>query len=166
MMKVIRAVVSGVKEGAIKIFSGTGRIRETFSKREYMQHYGFTSRPLQGGEAILLKDGNVVYVIGSDDRRYRIALQEGEVALYTDEGDKVHLKRGGNIEITAGTKITLNAPAVELGDGTLYKLIDERFKTLYDGHTHSGVTAGAGVTGAPVVPLDLSTNATTKTKGS
>ena len=117
-MKMIRGVLTGLTEGEIKLFSGTGRPRETFIKREFWQHYGFTSRPLAGSEGIVLKDGNVVNIIASDDRRYRLVVNEGEVALYSDEGDKVHFKRGQEIEIKSGGKVVVDAPEIELTGAT------------------------------------------------
>lgn len=104
----IRVIVQDVREGAIKQVTANGRIGETFTGREAMEHYGFTSRPLAGAEAILIRDGNHILMIASDDRRYRIALENGEVALYTDEGDKVHLKRGREIEVVGGEKVTVS----------------------------------------------------------
>jgi phage gp45-like len=101
----IRGIVNSVVEGKIKLFSALGRIGEIFSNREYFQHYGFTSRPLSGAEIILIREGNHIIAVASDDRRYRIALEEGEVALYTDEGDKIHLKRDKTIEILSGNKL-------------------------------------------------------------
>lgn len=119
-MKMIRGILTGLTEGEIKLFSGTGRAGETFTKREFWQHYGFTSRPLDRSEAIILKDGNVVNVIASDDRRYRLAIEEGEVALYSDEGDKVHFKRGKEIEINSGGKVVVDAPQIDLtGETTI-----------------------------------------------
>ncbi len=101
----IRGIVNSVVEGKIKLFSALGRIGEIFSNREYFQHYGFTSRPLSGAEIILIREGNHIIAVASDDRRYRIALEAGEVALYTDEGDKIHLKRDKTIEIVSGNKL-------------------------------------------------------------
>ncbi len=119
-MAMIRSILSSVTEGAIKRFAGAGRTGETFTDRECFQHYGFTSRALAGAEGILLKQGNQIMLIASDDRRYRIAVENGEVALYTDEGDYVHLKRGNLVEVKtetfrvkAGTKVTLDTPLVE-----------------------------------------------------
>lgn len=84
---------------------------------ERFQDYGFTSRPQDGAEAIALAVGGArghLVAIAVDDRRYRMTdLKNGEVAIYTDEGDVIHFKRGRNIEITAGAKVTVNAPAVE-----------------------------------------------------
>jgi phage baseplate assembly protein V len=101
----IRGIIQTVFEGAIKRFTASGRTDETIANREYFQHYGFSSRPLAGGEAIIIREGNHFVMIASDDRRYRIALEEGEVALYTDEGDKIHLKRDKTIEIVCGNKL-------------------------------------------------------------
>lgn len=109
MLKMVRSIISSVTEGVIKRFAGSGRTDETFTNREYFQHYGFTSRPLNGAEGILIKDGNNVVLIASDDRRYRLQLQDGEVALYTDEGDAIHLKRNKEIHITTGGKLVVDA---------------------------------------------------------
>lgn len=74
---------------------------------ERFQEYGFTSVPHAGAEGVALSVGghrsNTV-VIAVDDRRYRLkGLQNGEVALYTDEdqaehGHRIVLRRGGVIE--------------------------------------------------------------------
>ncbi len=110
--KMIRGIIKSVVEGAIKRFTASGRPDETISDREYFQHYGLTSRPRAGAEAIIIREGNHFLMIASDDRRYRISLEEGEVALYTDEGDKVHLKRG-QILIHSGGKIAAEAPEID-----------------------------------------------------
>lgn len=101
----IRGIITSVVEGVIKRFTASGRSDETITSREYFQHYAFTSRPLAGAEAIIIKEGNHFVMIASDDRRYRIALEAGEAALYTDEGDIVHLKRDNNMEVTCGNKL-------------------------------------------------------------
>jgi phage gp45-like len=103
---VIRGIVKWVKEGFIKLFSATGRTDESFEQREYFQHYGFTSRPLEGAEIIIIREGNHFLAIASDDRRYRIAMKNGEMAIYTDEGDWIHLKRGNNIHVNCKNKLT------------------------------------------------------------
>jgi len=114
----IRGIVISVLEGLIKRFSASGRAGETISDREYFQHYGFTSRPHPGAEAIIIKEGNHFIMLASDDRRYRIGLEEGEVALYTDEGDKVHLKRGRIIEIIGGEQITATTKVAQIAAAT------------------------------------------------
>jgi len=108
-MNFIRSIISSVVEGVIKRISGAGRIGETFTNREYFQHYGFTSRPLSGAEGIFIVQGNNVIAIASDDRRYRFAIEDGELALYTDEdkdsfGHRIHFKRNREIEIKCKLK--------------------------------------------------------------
>jgi phage gp45-like len=107
-------------------------------------------------------------------------LEPGEVALYTDEGDKIHLKRNNEIEILTTTlKVTcqeadilaesmavIDSPLVDIlsdevniGDGALEKVLKgETFQARFNSHTHIG---NAGVaTSPPQVPSpasDLST---------
>jgi phage gp45-like len=101
----IRGIVNAVTEGLIKLFSSSGRTGEVYDDREYFQHYGFTSRPLNGAEIIIINEGNHYLGIASCDRRYRLAVENGEVALYTDEGDHIHLKRNKIIEVISGNKL-------------------------------------------------------------
>ena len=151
----IRGIITSVVEGVIKRFSAVCRAGETISNREYFQHYGLTSRPLPGAECIIIKDGNHYIMVASDDRRYRPAVEEGEVALYTDEGDKAHFKRGKIYEIIAGeqlvittkaagitaaTSMTVTSPEINLGGdrAALQALVDERILALINAHTHGG----------------------------
>ena len=173
MITMIRSILSSVSEGVIKRFAGSGRAGETFTDRECFQHYGFTSRPLPGAEGVLLKQGNQIMLIASDDRRYRIELANGEVALYTDEGDYVHLKRGNLVEVhtqtfkvVAGTKVTLETPLVETtgevtadgditSDGEIHDMASAGgltmsvMRTIYNRHVHPENDAG-GPTDQPV----------------
>ena len=102
----IRGIVQSCIEGVVKRFTATGRSGESFTSREYMQHYGFSSRPLAGAEAVLIQDGNHIIMIASEDRRYRIGVEAGEVCLYTDEGDQIRFKRDKEIYIKSGNKLT------------------------------------------------------------
>lgn len=65
---------------------------------------------------------------------------------------------GSDVNITASGKVTLNAPEVDISNGGALKaLLNEGFKTLYDGHIHP---VGAGFSGGPTVPIpptDLTT---------
>jgi len=153
-----RVVINALTEGAIRTISATGLPNEEFKDREMQQHYGFASSLLDGAEGLIIGRGNVFYLIGSDDRRYRIELARGEVALYTDEGDKIHMKRGKTIEILGQTKVIVNSPAVEMGNGAQYKLADERIVTAINALTFGGHTIDA--------PLVIANVATAKTKAS
>lgn len=136
---------------------------ETLSDLERFQNYGFTGVPFKGAEAVVVfAQGNRDHglVIAVDDRRYRLkGLQNGEVAMYTDEGDKIHIKRGGIIEIdcsqanvNASSSVKLNSPSVELGESAVEAVIKgNTFQDLFNAHTHSVV----GITSTPpLAPLD------------
>jgi phage gp45-like len=118
----IRGIITAVTGAAGKLarFSATGRVGETIENREIMQQYGVASRPPAGAECMILKEGNHFVMIASDDRRYRLALQEGEVALYTEQKgidgsqEYVHLKKTG-IEVHSNSSVKVMAPLVKLG---------------------------------------------------
>jgi len=139
---------------------------------ERFQQYGFSSVPLAGAEAIVLCVGgnrNHLVAIATDDRRYRERdLEPGESALYSDEGDYVILKRGRIIEVKAGTKLRVDAPAAEFtGDVTIAGSLEVEgdvtadgdvgdqggaktmagMRTVYNAHTHTDPQGG--VTGPP-----------------
>lgn len=148
---------------------------------EYIEPYGFTSTAQSGAEAVVLfpsGDRSHGVVIAVADRRYRLkGLKAGEVALYTDEGDSIVLKRGKITEITTGelvvnasSKISLNAPELEVNapTKTTFTTPDlsasgnvsaagemsdgvgtmSAIRVTYNGHTHKGNGAGND-TGGP-----------------
>ena len=91
---------------------------------ELAQHYGFSSAPLPGADFVVIPIGgnsSHCVVVASEDGRYRIKLQDGEVSLYTDEGDYVHMKRGRVIEVVTDellfkvkNKVRFETPMVEM----------------------------------------------------
>lgn len=117
-----RAVASASTQGKLLGVQMQGLAGEPVSG-ELFQHYGFTSSPLPGAEYICIPVGGSsqhAVVVASEDGRYRLTLDKGEVALYTDEGDKVHFKRGRVIEIEtdtlivkATTKVSFQTPLLE-----------------------------------------------------
>ena len=110
---------------------------------EYFEHYGLTSNPPSGLEAAVFfvggsRDHGVV--VGVADRQFRIkGLKSGEVALYTDEGDKIELLRDRKMRVTtlhltidaqedatvntraytvnASSGVVYNTPSYQLGGG-------------------------------------------------
>lgn len=88
---------------------------EVADQVERFQNYGLTSVPHAGAEGIYLslngsRDHGVVICV--DDRRYRLTgLADGEVALYDDIGQRVHLKRNG-IELHSPQNILLRTDGV------------------------------------------------------
>lgn len=110
---------------------------------ELFQHYGFSSAPLAGAEYLVIPVGGNskhAVVVASEDGRYRFTLKDGEVSLYTDEGDYVHMKRGRVVEVVTDTlvikaaiKVRIETPLVELtGD----QQVDGNIKTAGEIEDH------------------------------
>jgi len=120
--------------GAVQLVQADGLSSEKLQDNELFQHYGFTSNPLPGTMAIVLPIGGKTahgIIIATEHGNYRLKdLKSGEVALYTDEGDSIVLKRGRLIEVTtqtlrintevmevnAATRVDFNTPVVNMSD--------------------------------------------------
>ena len=139
-----------------------GDVREGL---EHFEPYGFTSRVKEGAEAIgafFNGDRSHGVVLVTADRRFRLHVEEGEVAVFDDQGQKVVLKRDGilvetpkNLTATVGGNtvatvsgtttlksgaVTIDAPSVHI-TGTL----------SVDGHiSGTGGLAVSGGSGAAV----------------
>lgn len=107
----------------IQLAQAAGLADELLQNVELMQQYGYTSNPPSGSECIVLPLGGCTghgIIIATEHGTYRLKnLKPGEVALYSDEGDSIVLKRGRIIEVTtqtfrinATTAIELNAPVI------------------------------------------------------
>jgi len=118
---------------------------------EHMQNYGFTSHPLGGDVAVAFLAGNreqgIVLVV--DDRRYRLKLQPGEVAIYDDLGNKIELLRE-MVKITAVQHVEVVAPTIKLvgeleviGNIVTTGTITNNGKRVDSTHTH--MNGGSGV---------------------
>jgi len=155
-MNIIRVVITGITEGAARLFAAVGRPGETFADRELLQHYGFASSPKDGASGLVLVKDNQVFLVSSDDSRYRVALERGEVCLYTDEGDKFHFKRGRKVEMSAGVAVTITSPQVVInGDLRVAGSVSDETGTMaamreiYNVHTHTDPQGGAS---GPAMP--------------
>lgn len=91
-----------VSSGRVQLIQGDGLAGEQLQDNELFQHYGYTSNPPVGSMAVVLPLGGKTshgIVIATEHGTYRLkGLKSGEVALYTDEGAKIVLKRGRIIE--------------------------------------------------------------------
>jgi len=171
-MMIARAVVAGVKDGGgLQTLQLNLLADETQDNVSRVQNYGFTSNPKLGAEAVTLflngaRDNGIVIAV--DDRRYRLkSLQSGEVAIYTDEGDKIHLKRNNTIEvlthnlnITATVKVQMTTPELNVSGNiiaggnvtdSVRSMAGDR--TIYNGHTHPENNAPGSHTNAPDQPM-------------
>lgn len=134
--KILRGIITiayddaGIQRLQIKTLSGD--VHEV----PRIQEYGFTSVPHNDAEAMLVmvndSDG---FVFAVDDRRYRLkGLEQGEVALYDDEGTKFHVKRGGIIHCSAATKIDFETPDAFFS-GNIHADGDIKDRAQSDGYT-------------------------------
>ena len=128
---------------------------------EHLEPYGFTACPLAGAEALagfIGGDRSHAVVIVVADRRFRLqGLKPGEVALYTDEGDFIHFKRGRVIEIET---VTLNIKATDsvnfdtpliTSTGRIESVGDQIAAGISQvNHPHDGVKQGTEQSGPPV----------------
>ncbi len=117
--------------GPCQTVQATFLVGETRDGMERPQDYGFTSHPLPGMQpfaGFFGGDRSNGFVIAMCDRQFRIELERGEVAIYDDLGQKVHLTRTGvvvktplnatleadqNVTIKAGKKLRLEAEDIE-----------------------------------------------------
>ena len=108
-------------------------------------------------------------VLAVDDRRYRVqALKDGEVVIYTDEGDRIHLKRERTIEVTTrhfvlkaedDVRIETKNFSVQADQSVQVETASTRFATgalAFGGQGGGAVTAQ--LTGGIVASQDLQSN--------
>lgn len=103
-----RAIANMAARATVALVNSAGRIQrvqmrllngEAKQSLDHFEAYGLTSNPHPGAEGLALflaGDRSHGVVINIGDRRYRLtSLAPGEVALYDDLGQKVHLTRTG-----------------------------------------------------------------------
>lgn len=153
------------------VLAAAGKMMQTLQVRltagelkdgaEHFEPYGYTSNPLAGAEVLTMflgGDRSHAVVLVAADRRYRIKeLKPGEVAIYTDEGDRIHFKRGRIIDIETGT---LNIKAINAVNFDT-PIITQTGQIVSQGdqvaggvsqitHVHDGVEMGDDQSGPPV----------------
>ncbi len=158
MMMVSRGVLRAVNDTA-----GRQQLQVELLKDELrdgverMQNYGMTSHPRGGDVVAVFLNGNREkgIVLAVDDRRYRLSLEPGEVALYDDLGNKVELLRD-MLRVTAVQHLEAVAPTMKIvadvelegklsvtGDVAITGALRNNGKFVGSTHTHAN--GGAGV---------------------
>lgn len=91
-------------DGGVQLAQVQGLAPEALPDIELFQHYGFTSAPPAGTMAVVVPMGGKTshgIIVATENSAYRLqGLANGEVALYTDEGARIVLKRGKIIDVT------------------------------------------------------------------
>lgn len=146
---------------------------ELISGMERMQEYGMSSYPpTEGTDCLVAFLGGIReqgMIIVAENRRFRIkGLEQGEVAIFDDLGNVVHLQRE-QVLVKAVTKARVEAPIVEVDAQSQAKIssgassiditpsgvainsprLTHNGRNIGATHTHSGVQIGSGSTGMP-----------------
>ncbi len=150
---VVKAVSSRARQSKLQHLDIEALAGERHQGAEHMEPYGFTARPHAGAEVVVIyPTGNRSHpiIISVADRQYRLqGLEDGEIALYDDLGQKVHLTRSGIV--ISGSAITIEGDLTVNGAVTITGAsLTHNGKDVGASHAHSGVTPGTGITGAPV----------------
>lgn len=150
-----RGTLTAVQDGQGIQFVQGSLLADELRDMARLQDYGLTSHPLTGCELISLSlngDRGQSVIIKADDSRHRPqGLAAGEVCLYSHEGDRIHLKQGRIIAISAGAKVQVAAPAIELTGDTVIKgniTLDGAVTITGAVTANSTITATGDVTGA------------------
>lgn len=165
-----KCVIAAVNDsGAIQELQIKALAGETMGRVPRVQEFGFASNPPVGSEAIVVALGgnreNLV-VIATDNRQVRFKnLASGEMAIYTDDGTYLVLKKAGQVELKAATKVLVDVPNAEFTGNVRIKgnlqvdldtLMLQKLQVNQTGNFTIGVGAGyysgpLGVTPMPVV---------------
>jgi phage baseplate assembly protein V len=156
-----RGVMSRVNSAPkVQLIQAVGLRGENIQAAEYFQHYGYTSNPPEGAMFVMVPIGGKTahgIVIATEHGSYRLKnLAPGEVAIYDDLGQKIHLTRNGividgankQITITNTPKVRMDIPLLEV-TGEIKDKCDTTGKTMsgmrttYNGHTHNDPQGGA-----------------------
>lgn len=180
-----RAKIGQVRaDVAVQLVQLGGLAGEGLADHELFQHYGLTTNPPDGTQAIVAPLGGKTahcVVIATEHGTYRLkSLKRGEVALYTDEGDSIVMKRGRIVEVTTATYRVNASEAIELNSPTItgnatgkVQLNTPTVNASGEAHVASQIVGTGGMSisgtlpggGAAKIEGDLDTTASIKNKG-
>lgn len=126
MLTIGRGVLMAVQDGKdLQQMQITLLADEVKGQVEHMGHFGFASRCPKGGDLVMVSVGGSRdhgIVIATEHREFRFKnLGDGESALYSKDGDYIHLKNGNVIDIKtktlnieAETSVNITTPIVNI----------------------------------------------------
>lgn len=119
-----RARLSGLGKGAgVQLVQGNALAGETVQAAELFQHFGFTSGPPAGTQMIVLPLGGSTshsVIIATENGAFRVDVASGEACIYSQWGDKVHLKQERievetkTLHLRASEQVLLETPAFNM----------------------------------------------------
>lgn len=168
LLTIGRAVIHAVAdEGKRQMVQIRGLAGEDRDMVERIQHYGFTSVPLPGAQAVIVCVGgnrDHTLVIADDDPRYRLSgLQPGESAIFNHTGSKIVIKADGSIEATpangvfkiiASDSVQMDTPILQV-TGQVHDMCAVQphtmngMREIYNTHTHHETNTPGGDTQEP-----------------
>lgn len=135
----------------------SGLADETLQDVELMQHFGFTSAPPTGTQAVIIPIGGQTshgIVIATENGAFRVKnLQGGEVAIYDQSGSTIVLKQGRLIEVDCDNFV-LNCKTYQVNAQTEANFITPKLETSQiftaqgqiNGNGGMAVQGGSGAT--------------------
>jgi phage baseplate assembly protein V len=130
----------------------TARRGFTIDDVEHLEPYGVTTHALPGAEVVVANLGGNrgrSIVLLTHDRRHRVVIAEGEVALYTHQGEMIHLRQDGSIQLKAATSVSIESPLTHIthnlqvdGDATFNSTVVANGKSIDETHQHTGDSGG------------------------
>ncbi|MDR1946591.1 MAG: phage baseplate assembly protein V [Desulfovibrio sp.] len=125
---------------------------------EHVEPYGFTSSPLSGAEGVVLNVAGrrgACVGINFGNRNVRVTgLKSGEVCIFTDEGDKITLKRDRHIkietlhlEIEAQEDVTVDTKIYTVNAAQSVRYNTPQFALGGEGGCDAAIEAEMSVTG-------------------
>lgn len=116
MNVIARGVIKVVSEKGLQRLQMTATAEETLDDLQVLGHYGLATSPPVGSEGVIIFPGgdrSAGLVIATENRSVRMKVANGEVSIYDNQGQFVHIKQGGVIEVKANTKVLANTPLFE-----------------------------------------------------
>ncbi|MFZ4216685.1 phage baseplate assembly protein V [Enterobacter ludwigii] len=111
--------------GGVQLSQVSGLPGEDLPGIELFQHYGFTSAPPAGTMAVLVPVGGRTshcVIVATENSAFRLqGLENGEVAIYTDEGSSIVMKRGKIVETTCDEyRVKCKKYSVDASDNAIF----------------------------------------------
>jgi len=115
----VKTITTAVKKFMRVDFEGL--VDEEIENRMLLQQYGLQSRPREGARLVAFQQGTQIIVVASDDKEYRMSLEDGDVVLYSNEETFVKLGGSGGIEVSTkgGSWVIDDSGNVNINNGAL-----------------------------------------------
>jgi phage gp45-like len=169
-MQVFKVVVSEITASdRHSLVDAIGRAGEEIIQRPSYQHAGFHSTLKPGTVGFMIANGeNITMIASADTSEDRPDDLDNSTAIYRDADKYVKIADNGDITVANDqNKIILKSNGdIELGEGTLKKLVTEDILSVLTSHTHTCGSPGGPTTATIFTPpLSAALHCTSKVSG-